>query len=341
MSATRSLTLGGGATRSGQATPGSFRNSSARSSGSSGSEHRGKTQRGGPGNGVRLSARDIMHGKTAPDGKAQAQPQDDYPGLEAILKKARKMKPFLDTDLEQAHRALDSMLPLGTFQRMREILHGRMEQDLVKAIAKWRADNWLLPVDKESEFPYARTRNLFDPMERYGNLWLRKYYDCGFKYDGEGEDLSFPEYMENCARANAVEMIDLAIKGVEQWWKPDVALLEKMKVENVSLKKEYANTEFDRHEEVLKTYMSDGYMISGRFRAFKLYSKEQQKLLEAFEAKPTAETKKELLQHVYKHGQLVRDVPKEDSHKKKVEEQKPVAKKASVQVGSVMDSVDA
>ena len=276
----------------------------------------------------------ITHTKPAQDNK----PKDDYPGLEAILKTARKMKPFLMTDLQQAHRALDSMLPLGTFPRMREIYHGRMEQDLIKAIAKWRADNWLLPVEKESEFPYARTRNLFDPLVKYGNLWLRKDYDCGFKFDGEGESIGFPRYMENCGRANAIEMIDLGIKGVEQWWKADTALLEKMKAENVVLKKEYANTEFDRYEEVLKTYYSDGYMISGRFRAFKIYSKEQQRLLVAYETTPNAETKKELLQHVYKHGQLVPKVPEEDSYVKKKEEDKKVVKK--VQVGSVMDSVD-
>ncbi len=327
MSSSSFTTLGGGRIAKMPAAPGSsnkMRGSSSKSNSSRGSSSRNY-----------MSARDIMKGKQ------ETKEQDSYPGLEAILKTARKQKPFLGTDLEQAHRALDSMLPLGTFPRMREIFHGRMEQDLVKAIAKWRADNWLLPVEKETEFPYARTRNLFDPLAKYGNLWLRKHYDSGFKYDGEGENLSFPEYMENCARANAVEMIDLAIKGVDQWWKPDMALLEKMKAENVLLKKEYANTEFDRHEEVLKTYTSDGYMITGRFRAFKLYSKEQQKLLEAYEANPTAETKKELLQHVYKHGQLVRDVPKEDSHKKVVEEKKPVPKKAVVQVGSVMDSVDA
>ena len=113
-----------------------------------------------------------------------------------------------------------------------------------------------------------------------------------------------------------------------------------MKAENSSLKKAFETTEFDRHEEVLKCYHRDGYMIDGRFRAFKLYSKEQQKLLEAYETKPDAETKKALLQHVYKHGQLIRDCPKEDSHVKKVEEKKPVQKKAEVKVGSVMDSVD-
>jgi hypothetical protein len=266
-----------------------------------------------------MSARDIMNAGKAP---APTVSSDGYPGLDAILHKARKMKPFLLSDLDQCHRALDSMLPLGTFARTREILHGRMEQDLVKAIAKWRADNWLLPPEKESEFPYARTRNLFDPLVKYGNLWLRKYYDCGFNYDGEGESIGFHKYMDNCARANAVEMIDLAIKGVPQWFTPDASLLEKMKAENAELKKAYAGTEFDRHEEVLKTYFSDGYMITGRFRAFKLYSKEQQRLLDAYETTPNAETKKELLQHVYKHGQLVHKVPEEDSYIKKVEPRK-------------------
>jgi hypothetical protein len=278
-----------------------------------------------------------MQGKTNPS----APPKDDYPGLEAILKKARKIKPFSDSDAEQRQRALDSMLPLGIFPRMREILHGRMEKEFIEAVAKWRADNWLLPVEKETEFPYARTRNLVDPFVKYGNLWLRRGYDSGFSYDGEGESIGFPTYLENICRANAVEMIDLAIKGVEQWFTPEPALLEKMKAENAVQKKLFESTEFDRYEEVLKTYYSDGYTISGRFRAFKLYSKEQQKLLEAYEAKPDAETKKALLQHVYKHGQLIRDCPKEDSHAKKVEVKKPIQKKASVQIGSVMDSVNA
>lgn len=285
-----------------------------------------------------LSARDIMQGKTNPN--SNAPPKDDYPGLDAILKKARKLKPFSDTDAEQRQRALDSMLPLGIFPRMREILHGRMEKEYIEAVAKWRADNWLLPVEKETEFPYARTRNLVDPMVKYGNLWLRRGYDSGFSYDSEGESIGFPTYMENIGRANAVEMIDLAIKGLPQWWKADESLLAKMKAENASLKKHFESTEFDRYEEVLKTYYRDGYTIDGRFRAFKLYSKEQQKLLEAYEAKPDAETKKALLQHVYKHGHLVRDVPKEDSYVKKPEEKKVVQKKAEVKVGSVMDSVD-
>jgi hypothetical protein len=323
MASFSSKSLGGGGRHTATATPASKQ------------QRKDNGSRGSSGSG--LTAREIMKGVKAP-GKAEA-PKDDYPGLDAILKTARKMKPFLASDMEQCRRALDSMLPLGTFPRAREIFHARMEEDRIKAIAKWRADNWLLPVEKESEFPYARTRNLFDPKEKYGNLWLRKDYECGFKFDGEGESIGFPKYMENCARANAIEMIDLGIKGVEQWWTPNLALLEKMKAENVLLKKEFATTEFDRHAEVLRCYYSDGYMISGRFRAFKLFSKEQQRLLDAYEATPNADTKKDLLQHVYKHGQLVHKVPEEDSYVKKVEDKKKVVQK--VQVGSVMDSVDA
>ena len=335
MASFSSKTLGGGDRHTVTATPGSTQQQ-RRNNGSRGSSGSGKKGSGAP-----LSARDIMKGVGPQDSaKASVAPKDDYPGLDAILKVARQQKPFLLSDLQQCHRALDSMLPLGTFPRMREILHGRMEEDLIKAVAKWRADNWLLPREKESEFPYARTRNIVnqDLLVKYGNLWLRKNYDCGAPYDGEGESIGFHQHMENCARANAIEMIDLGIKGVDQWWAPDVALLEKMKAENVELKKAYANTEFDRYEEVLKTYYSDGYMISGRFRAFKIYSKEQQRLLVAYEATPNAETKKELLQHVYKHGQLVPKVPEEDSYVKKKEEAKKVVKK--VQVGSVMDSVN-
>ena len=333
MASTSSIALGGGGRQTVTATPGRFTQQRKDNNGSRGRTGVVKDF------GKSLSASEIMKGKApVENAPAQQQPRDDYPGLDAILQTARKMKPFLNTDVEQCHRALDSMLPLGTFPRMREIYHGQMEKDLIKAVAKWRADNWLVPQDRESEFPYARTRNLVDPMVKYGNLWLRRGYDSGFNYDGEGESIGFPRYMENCARANAVEMIDLALKGVEQWWKADTALLEKMKVENAELKKAYANSEFDRHEEVLKCYYSDGYMITGRFRAFKLFSKEQQKLLDAYEAKPDAENKKALLQHVYKHGQLVYKCPEEDSYVRKVVEVVMPKKKAKVQVGSELDA---
>ena len=328
MATSSSIALGGGGRQTATATPGRFTQRMDNGS-------RGRTG-AGKGFGKPLTASEIMKGKGPVDAAKPVKEVDDYPGLDAILKTARKMKPFLASDVEQCHRALDSMLPLGTYRRMREILHGRMEQDLIKAVARWRADNWLLPVEKESEFPYARTQNLFDPLVKYGNLWLRKDYDCGSKYDGEGECIGFSKYMDNCARANTVEMIDLAIKGVDQWWKPEAGLLEKMKAENVELKKAYASSEFDRHEEVLKCYYSDGYMITGRFRAFKIYSKEQQRLLDAYEAAPGAETKKELLQHVYKHGQLVSKVPEEDSYVKKVEVVVP-KKKAKVHVGSATE----
>ena len=325
-----SIALGGGGRQTATATPGRFNPGSDNGS-------RGRTvSSGGKGYGKPFSARDIMNG-VGPKENAPVKEQDDYPGLDAILHTARKMKPFLNSDVEQCHRALDSMLPLGIFPRVREIFHGRMEMDLIKAVAKWRADNWLLPIEKESEYPYARTRNLVDPLVKYGNLWLRRGYDSGFSYDGEGESIGFPRYMENCARANAVEMSDLAMKGVEQWWKADAALLEKMKAENTELKKAYANSEFDRYEEVLKCYYSDGYMITGRFRAFRIYAKEQQKLLNAYEANSNADTKKALLQHVYKHGQLVHTVPEEDSYVRKVVEVQMPKKKAKVHVGSATE----
>lgn len=285
-----------------------------------------------------LSASEIMKGKAPKDNApAPAPVTDGYPGVWAVLNAARKMKPFLPTDALQRERALNHMLPLNTFPAKREQIIGRMERDYIETVAKWRADNWLLPVEKESEFPYARTANLISPLEKYGNLWLRKGYDCGFAYDGEGESIGWHAYMDNCARANAVEMIDLAIKGVDQWYTPDAALLVKLKAENDELKTAYSSTEFDRYEEVLKCYYSDGYMISRRFRAFKIYAKEQQRLLNAYENLPGADTKKELLQHVYKHGQLVHRVPEEGSHKKVVTPVAASNKKAKVQVGSATD----
>lgn len=342
MMKSKSLTLGGDRNAQLPVAPGSarssnVRNSSARSSGSSGSEARGKTQRGGPGNGrtVGLSARDVMHGKTLPTEPASQQQQDDYPGLEAILKKARKTKPFESSEEEHMAKALDSMLPLGIFPRMRELLQGRMRQEYIQAVAKWRADNWLLPVEKETEFPYARTRNLVDPRIKYGSFWLRKDYDCGFKYDGEGENLSWAQRMENIRRALWIESGDLKMKGVDTKWVPteeDIKEMEKMKSENASLRKSFETTEFDRYEEVMKTYTQDGYTISGHYRAFKLFSKEQQKLLQEWESNPTAENKKTLLAHVYKHGQLIRECPKADPIVKKTKEELAAQKKSFAKV---------
>lgn len=280
-----------------------------------------------------------MQGKTL----APAKDQDDYPGLDVILKTARKMKPFLSTDVEQARRALDSLLPLGIFPRMREIYHERLEEDLIKAVAKWRADNWFLPVDKEAEFPYARTRNLVDPMVKYGNLWLRKDYDSGFSYDGEGDSIGWHAYIENIDRANAIEMSDLFLKGIESGVKVPDAVLETMKAENKELKKSFESTEFDRYEEVMRCYTMPGYLISGRFRAYRIYAKEQAKLLQAYEAAPSPSTKKDLLQHVYKHGQLVPTVPEEDSYVKAPAKAKAggaVQAPAKVQLGAVTDSVE-
>ena len=334
--ASSSIALGGGGRQTATATPGRFTqrmdNNGAR----------GRTGEG-RGLGAPLSASEIMRGK-APVDAAPVKEQSDYPGLGAILQTARKMKPFLSTDLEQAHRALDSMLPLGTFPRARETYHGRLEEDLIKAVAKWRADNWFLSREKESEFPYARTRNLVDPMVKYGNLWLRKGYDSGFSYDGEGDSIGWHAYTENINRANAIEMSDLSIKGMESGVKVPDALLERMKAENKELKNYFESTEFDRHKEVLKCYYSDGYMISGRFRAFRIYAKEQYKLLVAYEASPSPSTKRDLLQHVYKHGQLVPAVPEEDSYVRP-----PVNARVAVQqaptpaklhVGAVTDALE-
>ena len=323
-----SSALGGGGRQTATATPGRMY---VRKDGSRGRTGVGK------GFGKPASASEIMKGK-APKDNAPAKVYDGYPGLEAVLLASRKMKPFLQTESLQLERALNYKLPLNTFPAKRAEFVARLEKDYIAAVAKWRSDNWLLPVEKESEFPYARTPNLVDPLVKYGNLWLRKDYECGFSYDGEGESIGFPKFMDNCRRAAAVESIDLAIKGVEVTWVPEAAFVAKLKAENVELKKAYATTVFDRYEEVLKTYYSDGYTTTGRYMAFKLFSKEQQRLLNAYESLPGADTKKVLLQHIYAHGQLVRDAPKEDSHVKKVAA--VVVKKVSPQLGSVMDSVE-
>jgi hypothetical protein len=330
MASFNSKALGGGGGRTATAAPG--RN-----------ERRNNGSRGSSGSGKGLSARDIMHGKKTQDNTAAKAPTDPYPGLEAILKKARKMeKPFSSTDAEQRVRALREFVPLSVLRGGVVDMAERMERDYARAISNWRADNWMLPVEKETEFPYSRTRNLVSPMVKYGAAWLpRKDWDCGASYDSEGESIGFSQYMENIARAGIMETNDLRIKGVPTL--PDDEtdpVLLKMKNETPAIRERFLHFRFNRYEEMWNSYCIQGYTILPRFRAFKVFSKQQQKLLEAYQATPNHETKKALLAHVTAHGQLIRDCPDPDPPApKKVEDKKKVVQK--VQVGSVMDSVDA
>ena len=305
------------------------RNNNSR--GSSGSSDKGKF----------LSAREVMKGVKSSKEKESV---DSYPGLDTILKKARKMeKPFSSSDAEQRIRALNSLLPLNILPGGRIEFYERMEKDYVKAVSDWRADNWMLPVEKESEFPYSRTRNLVDPMVKYGAAWLPgKDWDSGSSYDSEGESIGFSQYMENLRRASLMETSDLRIKDPEfpSDDQTDPVLL-KMKSENKDILSRFNNFRFNRREETWNTYRFQGYTILPRYRAFKVFSKQQQKLLEAYETTPNHETKKALLAHVEQHGQLIRDCPQPDPPAPKKKESVVVPKKvASVQVGSVMDSVE-
>lgn len=295
----------------------------------------------------KLTASEIMKGV----GVKKVVDVDPYPGLDAILKKARKIKPFSDTDKEQRRRALEMLLPVGVLEGGRERYAQQMEDDYVRAVAKWRADNWMLPIEKETEFPYSRTRNLgdaADPLYKYGAKWLpTRDTDSGPNYDSEGEDIGFYMTLENNTRADIMEDADMRIKGLGTNVYEDGTnrVLLKMKAENAGIRKQYSGVKFDRLEEVLYT-RRPGYTISARFRAFKLFSREQQRLLEDWESAPAeekAKKKKALLAHVAAHGQLVRDVPeadprppKEKKEEKKVAEKKPVA----VKVGSVLEVVD-
>jgi hypothetical protein len=266
-----------------------------------------------------------MKGKAPVDAKVAA--VDSYPGLDAVLRKARKMEK-LPTETEQRHVALGSMLPLNTYPAARVEFHQRLDQEYVKAVSNWRADNWLLPVEKEAEFPYARTRNIVDPLFKYGAAWLpRKDWDCGASLDSEGESIGFSKYTENIARAGILEAGDLRIKGISTapLDEADPVLL-KMKSENAALRERFDRFRFNRHEEMWNTYRLQGYTVLPRFQAFKLFSRQQQRLLEAYEATPNFETKKALLDHANQHGDLVRDLPEPDAPKPKP---KPEPKKLS------------
>lgn len=290
----------------------------------------------------KLTASEIMKGV----GAKKVADVDPYPGLDAILKKARKIKPFSDTDAEQRRRALDTLLPVGDLPAGREKYVKRMEDDYVRAVARWRADNWLLPVEKETEFPYARTRNLVDPLVKYGAKWLPRFGDSGPAFDSEGEDIGFHQQLENNTRADIMEDADMRIKGLgtnayEDGTNP---VFLRMKAENADIRREFSQTKFDRFHQMLRTHQVSGYTISRPFRAFKLFSREQQRLLEDWETAKEAEKaekKKALLAHVAAHGQLVRDVPEADPPAPKPKVEKKVEKKpVAVKVGSELEVVD-
>ena len=291
-----------------------------------------------------------------------------YPGLDAILKKARKLKPFSETDREQRVRALLELMPTGILRGGVNILIGHMERDYLMAVATWRADNWLRPASQESEFPYSRTRNIGDAGNadfKYGAAWLPHWNsDSGAPYDGEGERIGHAQEMENLDRAAIMRESDLRLKGIEERdpalyekmnteyadmlakWnlsglkdsvKPratDDKVLLKMKAENPAIRSTFDREVFDRYEEVWNTYAVDGYTITGRYRAFKLFSKEQQKLLQAYEAatEPQAkhDAKKALLQHANLHGELLPNLPEPDpvAPKPKVEAPKKLSRRA-------------
>ena len=309
------------------ATPGrSVRVSTARSSGSE----------------QRVSARDVMRGVKAPADKP-AGAVDSYPGLDAILRKARKSEK-LDSDAEQRKWALNSILASGYQPAGRAECHERMEKEYIRAVSNWRADNWLLPIEKEAEFPYSRTRNLVDPMVKYGAAWLPKGHDVGPTYDHEGESIGFSQMMENMTRATMMEAADLRIKDPSfPEADPSDPVFLKMRDESPAIRATFDRYRFDRREEMWNSYKWSGYTISSRFRAFKLFSRQQQRLLDAYEAVPSYESKKVLLAHVAQHGQLIRDCPKPDPPAPRAADAAPVQQPVVVEklvVGSVMDGVD-
>jgi hypothetical protein len=238
---------------------------------------------------------------------------DPYPGLDAILKKSRKIKPFSTTDLEQRRRALHELVPTGVLRTGVADMEVRMEKDYIRAVSNWRADNWLLPVSEESEFPYSRTKNIGDAgniLFKYGANWLPK---VGFDAGSSRPDAIL--------RAAILETNDLRLKSIPtipDEERPDnyLATLVAMDKEDDKLIVEYDTTKFNRHDEMWKTYMFPGHTITPLFRAFKLFSLQQLDLFNKFKTNPTKENKKALLDHASRHGELLPNLPEHDSYKK-------------------------
>lgn len=257
------------------------------------------------------SASDIMKAKSDPKSKVEVDP---YPGIDAILHKARKMRPFKSSDTEQRTAALAQLLNVN-------IPHPdyitRMEREHAALVSKWHADNDFLPVDKRQPFPYTRAREVrhlpeFKNASKSVPEWLKRMNEEQETYDALPQDV----------KDRAQSLVDSEIKQLRNDFK-----LEK----------------FNPYDQEWKAVNVRGYNSGKAYRAYRLFSQDQHDLLASYSANPTPESKKILLQHIQDHGQLILSPPKPDAPAPKSAPKsapKPTSQPPSrVHVGSVMDSV--
>jgi len=280
-------TLGGGGVQNATATPGRSQRRNNGSRGSSGSGGRRNN----------LSASEIMKGVKSSKEKEVVDP---YPGIDAIVACAFKMRPYSNTDEEQRIRALTHLLS----GRCPGAFVDRMERDYAKKVALWRANG--------GQFPYCRAREFrhlpeFKSGAKSMPDWLVQMNEEQARYDAAPEELK---------QAAAVQVAK----------------------EEAEMRKEFALVQFDREDMEWKAVNLIGFWGGRAYRAYRIFRAEQAELLAQFAAKQVE--KKVLLAHATQHGELVPNLPKADPPApKKKEEKAAQAVPKKVQVGSVMDAV--
>lgn len=205
-----------------------------------------------------------------------------YPGIQAILNKAFKIRPVASSDNEQRLRALQ--LLLNTSNPHPDYIQ-RMEREHAQLVSKWTADNHFLPINQQAPYPYSRPREVRHlPEYKAGKPmpdWLARMNDEQARFD------ALPQSIK-----------DDAAKLVQQ--------------ETLALRNNNKTTKWDRYDQEWKATNILGYSSGTNYRAYKLFSQDQHDLLQLFKTTPTPENKKTLLAHVAAHGELIAEVPKPD-----------------------------
>jgi hypothetical protein len=241
----------------------------------------------------RLSAAEIMKGKKdAPSASPalKSNDTDPYPGIDAVVHKAFKMRPYKSSDAEQRLEALKHLL--NTNSPHPDHIH-RMERDYAAKVAEWHADNDFLPAAQRKPFPYVRARE-FRHLPEFKNKskdmpnWLKQANEDLARYE------ALPQAVKDKAEA-------------------DIA------AEIASIRDEFKLTKFRRYDMEWNAANIRGYADGRAYRAYRLFSEDQHELLRKFNAEPNHNNKKALLQHINDHGELIREdlVPKQDAPKPK------------------------
>jgi hypothetical protein len=226
---------------------------------------------------------------------------DPYPGIDAIISCAFKMRPYANTDEEQRIRALTHIFG----GRYPGAFVDRMERDYARKVALWRANG--------GQFPYCRAREFrhlpeFKSGAKSMPDWLAQMNEEQDRYDALPEDVK---------EAAAV----------------------KVAKEEVEIRKEFALEKFDREDMEWKAENVIGFWGGRAYRAYRIFRQEQAELLSKLKSNQVE--KKVILAHATQHGELVPNLPKPDppAPKKKEVKVAPPSIPNKLHIGSATEAV--